>query len=190
VAALLTVLTDPHDPSARRALTLTPGVSILKAAQAAGVDITATCGGRGRCTSCRVKFVAGAIPPPSIMDEVQLGADQVREGYRLSCQCRPGEPVTVQVAPPIEELSFQMLGAADRTGSLGRVTIDSGVDKARHDGAPARRASPDLRFELLAVVGARSDVGQGARPPAPGLRDDPAGTTVTTFDGDHRRRAR
>src|SRR5206468_1036489 len=38
----------------------------------AGIDVTATCGGRGRCTSCRVKFVAGAVPPPTIGDEVQL----------------------------------------------------------------------------------------------------------------------
>ena len=49
-----------------------PGTTILKAAHAGGVDITATCGGRGRCTSCRVKLVAGTAPPPTIMDELQL----------------------------------------------------------------------------------------------------------------------
>lgn len=47
----LTILTDARDPGARRALTVAPGTSILKAAHAGGVDITATCGGRGRCTS-------------------------------------------------------------------------------------------------------------------------------------------
>lgn len=187
MAVLLTVLTDSHDASARRALTLTPGVSILTTAQAAGVDITATCGGRGRCTSCRVKFVAGPIPPPTIMDEVQLGADQVREGYRLSCQCRPGEPVTVQVAPPIEELSFQMLGAADRTGALGRVAIDSGVDKRLVTVALPREEhhqTSDLE-QLLAVVGGEpADVGSSVLARLPqALRDDPAGTTVTTFGG-------
>ena len=41
------------------------GTTILAAAQGAGVDITATCGGRGRCTSCRVKFAAGTPPPPA-----------------------------------------------------------------------------------------------------------------------------
>src|SRR5438132_4167003 len=70
------------------------GTTILKAAHAAGVDITATCGGRGRCTSCRVKFIEGAVPPPTIMDELQLGDDLVRDGYRLSCQCGVTEPIT------------------------------------------------------------------------------------------------
>ena len=60
-----------------------------------GVDINAICGGRGRCTSCRVKLVAGTAPPPTIMDELQLGDALVREGYRLSCQWPVTEAVTV-----------------------------------------------------------------------------------------------
>src|SRR4029434_3187283 len=75
----LTVLPDS------RTLQVESGTSILRAAHGAGVDITATCGGRGRCTSCRVKFVAGSVPPPTIGDEVQLGDEQVLEGYRLAC---------------------------------------------------------------------------------------------------------
>src|SRR5262249_12031352 len=101
----LTILPDD------RTLHVDPGSVILRAAHAAGIDITATCGGRGRCTSCRVKFVAGAAPPPTIMDEVQLGDALVREGYRLSCQCRVTEPTTVQIAPAIDERTFQILGA-------------------------------------------------------------------------------
>src|SRR5574341_499463 len=111
MAVAVTILTDPRAPAARRALSLAPGASILRAAHDAGIEITATCGGRGRCTSCRVKFVAGTIPPPTIMDEVQLGDDLVREGYRLSCQCAVHEPISVQVAPPLEEQAFQILGA-------------------------------------------------------------------------------
>src|SRR5438552_8429419 len=91
MAVLLTILTDPRDPTPRRTLALPPNTSILKSAHAASIEITATCGGRGRCTSCRVKFVAGTIPPPTIMDEIQLGNDLVREGYRLSCQWVPSE---------------------------------------------------------------------------------------------------
>src|SRR6266704_3693465 len=66
----------------------------LRAGHAAGVEITATCGGRGRCTSCRVKFVSGTIPPPTIMDELQLGDGLVREGYRLSCQCHVTDSIS------------------------------------------------------------------------------------------------
>src|SRR5437667_1328641 len=129
MAVPLTILTDPRDPAPRRTLALPPATSILRGAHAAGIDITATCGGRGRCTSCRVKFVTGTVPPPTIMDEVQLGDDQVREGYRLACQCHPMESVTVRLAPPLDETSFQILGVDSAVATLGRVTIDAGVTK-------------------------------------------------------------
>src|SRR2546425_11780711 len=114
---------------AGRTLQVDAGVTILASAHAGGVDLEATCGGRGRCTSCRVKFVSGLVPPPTIMDEIQLGDDQVREGYRLSCQCVPSEAVTVQVAPPLEERAFQILGAGPGVVGMGRVTLDSGIRK-------------------------------------------------------------
>ena len=126
----LVILTDARDPRPRRELRVAPGTKILTAAHDAGVDITATCGGRGRCTSCRVKFVDGTIPPPTIGDEVQLGDDLVREGYRLSCQCVVTEPVSVQVAPPLDEQSFQILGAGPGVrASAPAVVIDAGVAK-------------------------------------------------------------
>ena len=119
----LTILPD------HRVLEVAPGTSILRAAHAAGIDITATCGGKGRCTSCRVKFVRGTIPPPTIMDELQLGDDLVREGYRLSCKCKVSEAIAVQVAPPLDERAFQMLGADRRVRDVGRVVIDAGIAK-------------------------------------------------------------
>src|SRR6266436_7067706 len=114
---------------ARHVLDTTPGTTILKSAHASGVDITATCGGRGRCTSCRVKFVSGTIPPPTIMDELQLGDGLVREGYRLSCQCHVTEPVTVQVAPALDERTFQILGTERLPGSPLPVALDAGIRK-------------------------------------------------------------
>ncbi len=185
MAVPLTILTDPANPAARRALGVPPGTSILKAAHAAGIEITATCGGRGRCTSCRIKFVAGAVPPPTIMDEIQLGDDLVREGYRLSCQCLPSEPVTVQVAPPLEERSFQILGAGPGPKQLGRVTLDSGIKKQLVKVSLPREEhhqTSDLE-QLVAAVGLTpDDVGAGVLAGLPGaLRDDLAGVTVTTF---------
>ena len=121
--AALTILPD------RRTLEVETGITILRAAHAHGVDITATCGARGRCTSCRVKFVAGAIPPPTIMDELQLGDALVREGYRLSCQCHVTGPITVQVAPPLDERTFQILGAERPADLPMPVAIDAGIRK-------------------------------------------------------------
>ena len=185
MAVLLTILTDPRDPTPRRTLALPPNTSILKSAHAASIEITATCGGRGRCTSCRVKFVAGTIPPPTIMDEIQLGNDLVREGYRLSCQCVPSEAVTVQVAPPLEERAFQILGAGPGVVGMGRVTLDSGIRKQVVKVSLPRdehHQISDLE-QLAAALGVTpTDVGLAVLQGLPAaLRDDPAGVTVTTF---------
>src|SRR5881409_1702874 len=185
MAVPLTILTDPRDPAPRRTLALPPATSILKGAHAASIEITATCGGRGRCTSCRVKFVAGTVPPPTIMDEIQLGDDQVREGYRLSCQCVPGEAVTVQIAPPLEERAFQILGAGPGVVGMGNVTLDSGIRKqVVKVGLPREEhhQTSDLE-QLAAALGVTpADVGLAVLQGLPGaLRDDPAGVTVTTF---------
>src|SRR5262245_40824345 len=185
MAVLLTLVTDPNDPAARRTLTVASGTTILKAAHDGGVDITATCGGRGRCTSCRVKFLAGLPPPPTIMDEVQLGDDLVREGYRLACQCALHEAVTVQPAPPLDERAFQILGAGPGVRQLGRVALDSGVAKQLVKVTLPREEhhqTSDLEQLLSAVGLTTADVGPAVLQGLPSaLRDDPAGVTVTTF---------
>src|SRR5437773_2571266 len=184
MAVSLVVLTQPGDARTHRELSVAVGTSILRAAHDGGVDVTATGGGRGRCTSCRVKFVEGTIPPPTIMDEIQLGDDLVREGYRLSCQCTVTEPITVQVAPPLEERAFQILGAGPGVGGLG-VRIDAGIAKELVKVSLPREEhhqTSDLE-QLAAAVGvAPESVGLsvlGGLPQA--LRDDPGGVTVTTF---------
>src|SRR5881628_2245575 len=180
----LVILTQPGDARPRRVLTVAAGTSILTAAHDGGVDVTATCGGRGRCTSCRVKFIEGTIPPPTIMDEIQLGDDLVREGYRLSCQCTVTEPITVQVAPPLDEQAFQILGAGPGVGGLG-VRIDAGIAKELVKVSLPREEhhqTSDLE-QLAAAVGVAPEcVGPSVLAGLPqALRDDPAGVTVTTF---------
>ena len=168
-----------------RALDVEAGTTILAAAHAAGIDITATCGGRGRCTSCRVKFVAGAPPPPTVMDELQLGAALVRDGYRLSCQCRVTEPVAVALAPPLDERSFQILPAQGTAAALDRVRIDAGVRKDLvHVALPKEEhhQTSDLE-ELLRATGRRvedvpTDVLRGL-PQA--LREHGGEVTVTSW---------
>jgi uncharacterized 2Fe-2S/4Fe-4S cluster protein (DUF4445 family) len=186
VAVPLTVLTDPRDATRRRELQVAPGTTILEAAHAASIDVTATCGRRGRCTSCRVKFLAGPVPPPTIMDEVQLGADLVREGYRLSCQCRVTEPVTVQVAPPLDEQAFQILGPGAGVAGLRGVPIASGIVKQLLKVELPREEhhqTSDLE-QLLAAVGlAPAEVSPALLAGLPdALRADPDGVTVTTFE--------
>ncbi len=181
----LTVLFDRRHAASPRTLSAPAGTTILTAAHQAGLEITATCGGRGRCTSCRVKFVAGTIPPPTIADEVQLGDDLVREGYRLACQCRLDEAITVQVAPPLAEESFQILGVESGVARPSGVTIDAGVIKQVVKVMVPREEhhqTSDVE-QLAAAVGLTpGDVGPSVLSALPAaLRDEDGTVTVTTF---------
>src|SRR5215472_2803994 len=168
-------------------LLVEPGVTLLTAAHAGGVDVATTCVGRGRCTSCRVKFVAGPIPPPTIMDELQLGDALVREGFRLSCQCQVGEAVTVQVAPPVDERSFQILGAERPAGLPLPLVIDAGVRKEVVSVSLPKEEhhqTSDVE-ELLAVTGwSADDVPVDLLKTLPSaLRARHGEVTVTSFGG-------
>ncbi|MFQ5958358.1 MAG: 2Fe-2S iron-sulfur cluster-binding protein [Alphaproteobacteria bacterium] len=45
----------------------TPGATILDASRGAGIPHASVCGGRGRCSTCRVRIGRGieSLPPPS-----------------------------------------------------------------------------------------------------------------------------
>ena len=64
------------------------GTRLIKAlVDIAGTDQLHACGGKCRCTTCRVQFIAGE---PSKMTEAEKATLQAREiqdaGVRLSCQ--------------------------------------------------------------------------------------------------------
>ena len=169
----------------RHVLDTKPGTTILKSAHAGGVDITATCGGRGRCTSCRVKLVAGTAPPPTIMDELQLGDTLVREGYRLSCQWPVTEPVTVQIAPPLDDTTFQILGGERPAGAPAPISIDAGIRKRAVTVTLPKdehQQTSDVEALVAATGGTVEDVPAALLKGLPAtLRDREGLVTVTTF---------
>src|SRR2546425_1974221 len=101
MAVALTIVTDPDDPASSRNLAVAAGTTVLKAAHAGGVDITATCGGRGRCTPRRGKVVTRTPPPPPPAAEGQPGGHLLPEGYRPPRPRPLPEALTVPVAPPV-----------------------------------------------------------------------------------------
>ena len=86
-------ITYVDGPSVRAA----KGQTLLQTSQASGVAHTALCGGRGRCTTCRVIFEEGLedLPPPSKAEAQSLAAVNAPPNARLACQVRPDGPVTV-----------------------------------------------------------------------------------------------
>ena len=86
-------ITYVDGPSVRAAR----GQTILETSRASGVDHTALCGGRGRCTTCRVIVEDGLddLPPPSTAEAHTLAAVGAPPNARLACQVRPTGPTTV-----------------------------------------------------------------------------------------------
>ena len=71
------------------------GTTLFNAAHWAGLPIASTCGGRGTCGKCSVQILEGESEL-SLADYRHL-ADQLEDGWRLSCQCPINGPMTVDV---------------------------------------------------------------------------------------------
>jgi adenylate cyclase len=73
------------------------GFSILEASRFAGIAHMSMCGGRGRCSTCRVLVTAGLenLPPPNAAEASTLAVIGAGGATRLACQVRPHEDVHV-----------------------------------------------------------------------------------------------
>lgn len=71
-----------------------PGQTVLNAGRAAGVNISAPCGGRGVCGACGVKVVEGSLESPT-SDETRALKHAPRD-VRLACRAVIAGPVTLR----------------------------------------------------------------------------------------------
>ncbi len=73
------------------------GMTLLEISRSNGIPHTALCGGRGRCTTCRVVIEDGGedLPPASPAEQYSLDAVGAGTSTRLACQVRPTGPLTI-----------------------------------------------------------------------------------------------
>jgi adenylate cyclase len=86
-----------------RFIEVTPGTSILEASRLAGIPHASICGGRGRCSTCRVRVRATphSVAPPSEGELRVLRRIRATPNVRLACMLRPTGPVEVTpLLPP------------------------------------------------------------------------------------------
>jgi adenylate cyclase len=79
------------------------GVSVLDASRMARVPHASVCGGRGRCSTCRVRVISGldGQPPPSAAERAVLARVGADMHTRLACQLVPVADITiVPLVPP------------------------------------------------------------------------------------------
>ena len=80
-----------------RKVTVAPGLSVLEASRSAGIPHASVCGGRGRCSTCRVRIAHGLehLAPASEEEARVLKRVGTPANVRLACQIRPNQDVTV-----------------------------------------------------------------------------------------------
>ena len=179
---------DPNAKSGERTVRAEIGESYLEAGQRTGVEITATCGARGRCRSCRIKILKGDVPPPTIMDQVQLGPEEVQEQFRLSCQTEVIADSSVMVAPPRTEAGHKILGSGRISDSGSHIGLDSGVEKyfVRAQAPTDEHHQTSDAEEILKALPIAADPRIPCdilRKNPDALRDKSGQMTVTTFNG-------
>jgi adenylate cyclase len=78
-------------------IAITPGTSVLEASRLLGYPHASVCGGRGRCSTCRVRVRgrAESLPPASKEEARVLGRIAAAPNVRLACQLRPRGDVEV-----------------------------------------------------------------------------------------------
>ncbi len=74
-----------------RAIRVTRGLSVLEASLRNNIPHAHVCGGRGRCSTCRIRVLGDAdpLPPASAAEQAVLDRIAVGPGVRLACQLRP-----------------------------------------------------------------------------------------------------
>ncbi len=75
------------------------GASVLEASRRGRIPHASICGGRGRCSTCRIRVVDGErgrfLPVPERTERMVLERIGASPGIRLACQLRPDRDLTV-----------------------------------------------------------------------------------------------
>jgi adenylate cyclase len=91
------------------------GPTLLEISRMYQVPHTSVCGGRARCSTCRVGVETGLmdLPPPAMAEAATLAGIGAPPHVRLACQIRPRAAITVTrlVPPPMGAGARTRLGA-------------------------------------------------------------------------------
>ena len=111
------------------AIKVPKGTSVLEASRSAKLPHKSVCGGRGRCTTCRIKVASsdGSLPQPSIHEQRALDRAGLDQSIRLACQLKP--VTNLSVTPLMNtESEFDVVGKAHELSGKEQETVILFVD--------------------------------------------------------------
>ena len=146
------------------------GLSVLEASLRNNVPHASVCGGKARCSTCRIRVVGdlAALPKPSrreafVLDRVGASVDPA---VRLACQLRPEKDIAfVLVFPPQMNAALLRRSAGIRAGEE-RYIVSMFIDMRRSTAMAEKRLPFDTVFIINRFVAAVSSAIEdaGGRP--------------------------
>ena len=121
------------------------GWSVLEASRANGIPHLSLCGGRARCSTCRVRVEgpAESLPPPGADEARTLARVGAEAGVRLACQLRPRGDVAVT---PLLRPAQPGAGDVGLMSGLERDLAILFIDLRRWTGLAERQFPHDLFY--------------------------------------------
>jgi adenylate cyclase len=145
------------------------GLSVLEASLRYRIPHASVCGGRARCSTCRIRVVGdAALPPPSPREAFVLGRVGVaaNPSIRLACQLRPQTDVSViPMLPPTMNADLLRKGSNMNVGSE-RYVVSMFVDMRGSTRLAEERLPFDVVFLINRFLGAAAQAAldAGGRP--------------------------
>src|SRR5216684_2603588 len=111
--------------SSGRTMPILPGATVLETLRENGIPHASVCGGRARCTTCRVMVTRGLaeLSAPAMLEAKALARIEAPPGLRLACQIRPTADLTVMPLLPADATPAQCSVRGGLEGSERLITI-------------------------------------------------------------------
>jgi adenylate cyclase len=104
------------------------GQSVLEALRDAHIPHASVCGGRARCTTCRIRIGRGAdlAPAPGSLEAQALTRIRAERDVRLACQLRPTDDlqVTPLLPPHVEPANLRGVSYPGRERAVAVMFVD------------------------------------------------------------------
>jgi adenylate cyclase len=106
-------------------MAILPGATVLETLRANGIPHASVCGGRARCTTCRIRVASSltTLPEPAGLEAAALARIGATEGVRLACQIRPTADISVTPLLAADAGAADGLVRGGMEGSERQITV-------------------------------------------------------------------